>query len=158
MRRSDRFDADPRARRGDGPYPMDDAPESELDADLRRLERLTRWLDDAFVLPGTGFRFGLDPIFGLLPGIGDTATAAMTGYTILIARKYKAPFGLQVKLVGNLALDWLIGAIPLVGDLFDFGFKANRRNLDLLRGWLEGRRARDGGSRGGGSRGGAGVG
>ncbi|MEQ8604085.1 MAG: DUF4112 domain-containing protein [Marivibrio sp.] len=120
---------------------MQDAPDSELGADLQRLERLTRWLDDAFVIPGTGFRFGLDPIFGLLPGVGDTATAAMTAYMILIARKHKAPLRLQASFAWNLLLDWLVGAIPLVGDLFDFGFKANRRNLDLLRRWLAGRRA-----------------
>lgn len=137
MKQDDRFQTGPGAPRGDGPYRMEPGQESALEADLRRLERLTRWLDDAFVLPGTQFRFGLDPIFGLLPGVGDTATAAMTAYFILIARKHKAPLGLQVKVVGNLLLDWLVGAIPLVGDLFDFGFKANRRNLDLLRAWLE---------------------
>jgi len=143
MSQDQRFDeARRQAPRGDGPYPMDDRPESTLEGDLRRLERLTRWLDDAFVLPGVGFRFGLDPILGLLPGVGDTATAAMTGYMILIARKHEAPLGLQAKLVWNLILDWLIGSIPLVGDLFDFGFKANRRNLELLRRWLDGRRAR----------------
>ncbi|MBP5855592.1 DUF4112 domain-containing protein [Marivibrio halodurans] len=100
---------------------------------LARLEQLASLLDDRFTLPGTNFRFGLDPILGLIPGIGDSATAALTGYMILVARRHRLPASVQARMVVNLGLDWLVGSIPLLGDLFDFGFKANRRNLTLLR-------------------------
>lgn len=100
---------------------------------LERLEHLTSLLDYRFTIPGTEFRFGLDPILGLIPGIGDSATAALTGYMILVARRYRLPITVQVRMVWNLLVDWAIGSIPLLGDLFDVGFKANRRNLTLLR-------------------------
>ena len=100
---------------------------------LERLEQLASLLDDRFTIPGTDVRFGLDPILGLIPGVGDSATAAMTAYIILVARRYRLPVSVQARMIGNLILDWAIGSIPLLGDLFDVGFKANRRNLTLLR-------------------------
>lgn len=123
---------DGRARTGHaGPFRAEDMDERERT--LARLEQLASLLDDRFTVPGTDFRFGLDPILGLIPGIGDSATAALTGYMILVARRYRLPVSVQARMVLNLVLDWLVGSIPLLGDLFDFGFKANRRNLILLR-------------------------
>ncbi len=111
----------------------EDAPHPDAERTLHRLETLAGWLDDRFVIPGTSIRFGLDPVFGLIPGIGDSATAALTLYMILVARSFRLPVRIQAAMLGNLLLDWLVGSVPLLGDLFDIGFKANRRNLELLR-------------------------
>lgn len=111
-----------------------------LEEDLEKLERLTAWLDDAFRLPGTGFRFGLDPILGLIPGIGDTVTTVFTAVLIHHAQRHRLPFGAQLRMLGNLGLDWIVGSVPVVGDLFDFGFRANRRNLEIVKRHLAARR------------------
>lgn len=89
-------------------------------------------MDSAVRLPGTRFRFGLDPILGLLPGAGDAVSAAISVYLIYEARKLGASRTLLGRMVGNILIDFLVGSIPIVGDLFDFGYKANRRNMKLL--------------------------
>ena len=98
-----------------------------------RLASLERLFDRAFRLPGTNFRFGLDGVFGLLPGIGDAGTALVS--TVIVADAYKS--GARKRTIGamlkNIGVDFLIGSIPLVGDLFDFGYKANTKNIKLLR-------------------------
>jgi Domain of unknown function (DUF4112) len=104
-----------------------------IEAELRKLEHFADWMDSRFRLPGTEFRFGLDGLLGLVPGIGDSVTALPAAYIILRARAIGAPPHVQARMVGNVLMDLLIGAVPLVGDLFDFGFKANRRNVGLLR-------------------------
>jgi len=102
------------------------------------LDKLEHLLDRAFRLPGTDRRFGLDGLIGLIPGVGDTATAVISGAFILAAWRRGARRRTMARMAGNIFLDWAVGAIPLVGDLFDFGFKANTRNLRILR--EEGRR------------------
>ena len=106
---------------------------------LRRLA----WVLDEFVrLPG-GYRIGLDGIVGLIPGVGDALGLAAGSYLILRAREYGVPGVVLVRMAGNVLLDALVGAIPLLGDLFDFAFKANRRNLALMERYLQdGRRVR----------------
>jgi len=101
------------------------------------LERLASLMDDRFRLPGTGFRFGLDGLVGLLPGVGDVATGLIGLYIIDQARRHGAPRGMLGRMLGNVAIDVAIGSIPLLGDVFDFGFKAHRRNLRLLLKHLE---------------------
>ncbi len=98
----------------------------------RRVYRLARLLDSQFRIPGTGIRFGLDSILGLIPGAGDTVTAAMAGYIIFEAWRMGIRKGIIVKMVGNVVLDWVIGSIPLLGDIFDIGFKASTRNMYML--------------------------
>jgi hypothetical protein len=100
---------------------------------VEELERLASWMDDRFVIPGTGIRFGLDPVLGLIPGIGDTAASLISAYVIYRAFSLGVPRALLARMCGNVVLDWLVGLVPVVGDLFDFGFKANRRNARLLR-------------------------
>jgi hypothetical protein len=102
-------------------------------AALRRLERLAHWMDGAFRLPGTRWRFGLDGILGLVPGAGDSLTALVGAYVILEAYRAGAPASLIARMLGNIGLDWAVGSLPLLGDVFDFVFKSHRRNVDLLR-------------------------
>ncbi len=104
---------------------------------LERLEQLARLMDSRFRIPGTGIRFGLDPILGLVPGLGDAAAALPALYILFEARRMGVPVSLRIRMIVNIAIDFLIGAIPLVGDLFDVGFKANNRNVALLRRHLE---------------------
>ncbi|MDF0600043.1 DUF4112 domain-containing protein [Psychromarinibacter sp. C21-152] len=101
--------------------------------ELARLEDLAHRMDTMFRIPMTEIRVGLDTILGLIPGIGDTATAIPAGYIVYRGYKLGAPKSLLVRMGVNAGIDWLIGSIPLVGDLFDLGFKANRRNVRLLR-------------------------
>lgn len=113
------------------------APEAtsgtDREREIERLENLAHWLDSRFRIPGTDIRFGLDAVVGLLPGIGDGGTALLSFYIVHQARRIGAPLPLRIRMTGNIVLDLLTGAIPLVGDLFDLGFKANRRNVALLR-------------------------
>lgn len=101
-------------------------------AEIRRLQRLADLLDSRFRVPGTNLRFGLDPLLGLLPGLGDAAALIPAIYVILHAHRLGAPRSLLLRMALNVGLDSLVGAVPLVGDLFDAAFKANRRNVALL--------------------------
>jgi hypothetical protein len=99
------------------------------------LDALRRWavlLDSAFRIPGTGIRFGLDAIIGLIPGVGDLSTPAFAALLIVQAARMRLPLVVQARMVLNAALDMLIGLVPILGDLVDIGWKANLRNLALL--------------------------
>lgn len=102
-------------------------------AALRRVDRLAYWLDERFRLPGTGIRVGLDGLIGLVPGVGDAATAAVGAYILAEAWGLGAPRGVLAHMVFNLVVDAAVGSVPVFGDVFDVGWKANRRNVDLLR-------------------------
>lgn len=98
-------------------------------------EALRRWavlLDSAFRIPGTRFRFGLDAIIGLIPGIGDMTTPAFSALILVQAVRMRLPLVVQARMVLNAVLDMLLGLVPVVGDLADIGWKANLRNLALL--------------------------
>ena len=103
-----------------------------MPSDLRTARGLTRVLDDLVRIPGTNIKLGIDAIIGLIPGAGDVAGAAMSGYLLLAAGRLGAPKAVMLRMLGNIALDSFVGAVPLLGDLFDVAFKANRRNLALL--------------------------
>ena len=99
------------------------------------LDALRRWavlLDSAFRIPGTGIRFGLDAIVGLIPGLGDISTPVFAGLLLLHAVRMRLPLVVQARMVFNAGLDMLIGMVPILGDLVDIGWKANLRNLALL--------------------------
>lgn len=100
---------------------------------LERLDRLSRLLDTAIAVPGTSIRLGADAAIGLVPGIGDLVTTLISAYIIREAHRLGAPRHLILRMVGNVALDGLIGAIPLAGDVFDVLWRANGRNVRLLR-------------------------
>lgn len=90
-------------------------------------------MDDGFVIPKTNLRFGLDPVLGLLlPGVGDAAGAVSTLALFALAFSRGAPYVVLLRMALNVGIDTLLGAVPLIGDAFDFGWKANRRNLALL--------------------------
>jgi hypothetical protein len=100
------------------------------------LEPLFRWvaliMDDFLRVPGTKFRIGLDPIIGLLPGVGDTASAIASAMVLIYAARSGLPKILLVRMAGNILINELIGVIPGIGDAFSFWFKSNKRNYELL--------------------------
>ena len=112
--------------------------EAEL---LRRAELAPKWMDTRFRLPLTRWRFGFDGLLGLLPGVGDGAGLLVSGYVAWTAWQAGMPASLVAKMAGNIALDAVVGSVPLLGDILDFGFKANRRNADMIRAHLERRTA-----------------
>jgi hypothetical protein len=99
---------------------------------LEHLRRLARLLDNAIPLPGTRFRIGLDPIIGLIPGLGDVIGAIFSTVIVYQAARLGAPRSTLIRMLANIAVDTLVGEIPLLGDLFDFGWKSNTRNIALL--------------------------
>jgi hypothetical protein len=109
------------------------ARDVDVDAELDRLERLANLLDAWFEIPGTSIRVGLDPIVGLLPGIGDFLMFLTSIYMVDRLSSLGISRLTKARMVGNILIDWLVGSIPVLGDLFDVGFKANIRNLELAR-------------------------
>ena len=101
--------------------------------ELRELDRLATWLDTRFRFPGTNLRFGLDSLLGLVPGIGDTLVALPGLYILVRAQRMGVPRHLLIRMVANLGIDWLVGTVPILGDVFDVAFKANRRNVNLVK-------------------------
>jgi hypothetical protein len=104
---------------------------------IARLDALASLLDSALVLPGVNVRFGLDAIVGLIPGIGDVITAALSLFIVREAHQLGAPSHVIVRMLANIALDGVVGSVPLVGDAFDVLWRSNRRNVRLLRHWLD---------------------
>lgn len=96
------------------------------------LERLAWWLDEAFRIPGTQQRVGIDALIGLIPGVGDTVGAMLSTYIIVEAARRGASVWTVARMLGNVGVEMLIGVVPFVGDVFDVVFKANRRNVALL--------------------------
>jgi hypothetical protein len=103
---------------------------------LARLDALAKLLDVAFILPGTNIRYGIDGIIGLIPVIGDLITTAISLWLVREARALGAPWHVTARMLGNVALDGVVGMVPLAGDAFDVMFRANVRNVRLLRRWM----------------------
>jgi len=97
------------------------------------LERLAWLMDDLFRVPGLGWRFGLDAVIGLIPGVGDTATSIVSFYILASAVRYRVPKITILRMGLNIGIDYVLGSLPLVGDLFDAWWKSNRMNVELLR-------------------------
>ncbi len=102
---------------------------------LARLQRLAWLMDKSIRLPG-GFRIGADGIIGLVPVVGDLATACVSSYIVAEAARMKVPKSVLLRMGLNVLVDFVVGAIPIAGDLFDFAFKANLRNIALLESYL----------------------
>jgi hypothetical protein len=118
---------------------FDHSPAQSRAARIARIDALATLLDTAFIVPGTNIRFGVDAMIGLIPGIGDVITTAMSLYIVREARALGVPHHLIVRMLGNVALDGIVGAVPLLGDVFDVMWRANRRNIALLRNHLRAR-------------------
>lgn len=108
----------------------------DREATLARLDRLAWLLDTSIGIPGTRWRFGLDPLLGMVPGIGDVVGAALSSYIVYEAWRLRMPPALLARMIANVAADTLLGAVPVAGDVFDAWWKTNRRNVDLLRRYL----------------------
>ena len=99
----------------------------------KRLERLSWLMDDLFRVPVLGWRFGLDAIIGLIPAFGDTSTSLVSLYLLASAVRYRVPKITLLRMGFNIAIDYAVGSVPVVGDLFDAWWKSNRMNLELLK-------------------------
>ncbi len=100
---------------------------------LERLSALSRWLDHAFRIPGTDIRFGLDAALGVIPGVGDVVTNLISAYLVLEARKLGLSRWDMTRMVGNIVVDASVSAVPIAGDIFDLFWRANDRNMAILR-------------------------
>ncbi|SHJ16452.1 DUF4112 domain-containing protein [Wenxinia saemankumensis] len=107
--------------------PVDHAKE------LEKLDRMARLLDARYGVPGTRWRFGLDSVLGLIPGIGDAAAAAPSAWIIRKAHQLGVPGHVKARMVANTAIDTVVGSVPVLGNVFDFFYKDNLRNVNLLR-------------------------
>jgi hypothetical protein len=105
---------------------------AEQERRLAGLRRIADLLDNAFLVPGTSYRVGLDPIVGVLPVLGDLISPLFTIGLLLQARQLGVPKVVQARMLINVAVDALVGSVPVLGDLFDFAWKANDKNLGLL--------------------------
>lgn len=97
------------------------------------LDTLSTYLDGLFRVPGTGWKFGLDSLIGLIPNVGDTVTSLASFYILVAGVRYGVPKITLLRMAFNIGLDYLVGTIPFIGDAFDFFWKANQKNMDLIR-------------------------
>jgi hypothetical protein len=102
-----------------------------------RIDALSKLLDVAFVLPGTKIRYGIDGLIGLVPIVGDLLTTAISLWIVREARALGAPKYLVARMLGNVALDGVVGLVPFAGDAFDVMFRANMRNMRILKKWMD---------------------
>lgn len=109
-----------------------DAPPSPLPKDLVALQRFAVLLDEQFAIPGLGARIGLDALIGLVPGIGDAGGAILSSWIILGALRHRVPAVHVLRMVLNVAIDTVVGAVPVLGDVFDVIFKENVDNVALI--------------------------
>ena len=107
-------------------------PPAVLPQELKGMEWIARWMDAKFRIPGTSFRFGLDGLLGLIPGVGDLSTFAVSGYLVLLMARNGASGYVLSRMILNIVIDAALGAIPVIGDLFDFVHKANVKNMKLM--------------------------
>lgn len=111
---------------------MTEALSTAEQAALARVERVSGFLDDAVRIPVVGVRVGADPVLGLIPGVGDALAALLSLYVVAEAWRLGAGRWTLLRMLLNVAVDAVVGTVPVVGDLFDVGWRANRRNAALL--------------------------
>ena len=104
---------------------------------LARLDAIAKLLDVAFILPGTNIRYGIDGLIGLIPVVGDIITTAISLWLVREARALGAPWHITARMLGNVAVDGVVGLVPVAGDAFDVMFRANVRNVRMLKRWLD---------------------
>lgn len=116
----------------DSSAPTLDPYEDEYSARLKRIDALAKLLDGQFAIPGTPIKFGWDGIIGLIPGIGDTVTLLPQLYILFEAIRAKVGWSVIFKMAINVGIDWLVGTLPVLGDVFDIFWKSNLRNAKLV--------------------------
>jgi hypothetical protein len=121
----------------DAPWPSAAGEEKDDLLNDENLEYLVALLDDIFRIPMTGIRFGLDPVIGLIPGVGDWITGAISFLILVAGWRRGLPRVTLTRMVVNIGIDSLVGAVPVLGDLFDLGWKSNRKNFTLLQAYQE---------------------
>ena len=104
---------------------------------LARLDAVAKLLDIAFILPGTKIRYGIDGLIGLIPVVGDLIATALSLWLVREARALGAPWHITARMLGNVAIQGVVGAVPVAGDAFDVLFRANIRNVRMLRRWMD---------------------
>lgn len=114
------------------------SPQDE--ARLKRIRLLSRLLDEQFRIPGTTYRVGLDGLLGLIPGVGDAAGALLSAYIVYEAIRLGVPSTVLLRMLANIGIDTVGGAIPVVGDIFDMAWKTNKKNAALLHAYLASQR------------------
>ncbi|MCW5962267.1 MAG: DUF4112 domain-containing protein [Pyrinomonadaceae bacterium] len=97
------------------------------------LETLSTYLDGLFKIPGVGWKFGLDSVVGLIPNVGDLSTSVVSFYILIAGVRYGVPKITLLRMAFNIGLDYVVGSIPFIGDAFDFFWKSNKKNMDLIR-------------------------
>ena len=112
---------------------MDSQLPQNYEDELRWLNRLSVFLDNRFRIPGTNIRFGADFLIGLIPYAGDVISFGVSGFLVLMMARKGASGMVLVKMIGNVWLDGMVGTIPILGDIFDLSYRANIRNLNLLK-------------------------
>jgi Domain of unknown function (DUF4112) len=110
--------------------------EAERLKTMKRIERLAKVMDTAWGIPFTKWRFGLDSALGLIPGIGDAGNLVVSAYALLLAHKLGAPSSLLLRMAANTGIDFGLGSVPVLGDIFDMFYKSNTRNLTILKDYL----------------------
>ena len=110
---------------------IEEVPNSVDEAAVRRMSFVANLLDDSIRVPGTEFRIGIDPILGIVPGAGDAVSAALSVYIVLESARLGVPFLTLLRMIANVALDFAVGSVPVVGTMFDAVWKANQKNVEL---------------------------
>ena len=113
-----------------------DRPPAEL-SQIDQLDTIAQLMDNAFQIPGTNIRFGIDSFIGLIPVLGDTVSVAISAFIMSYAKQINLPKHKIWQMRFNVFMDWLIGIVPFIGDAFDVGWKANIRNIKIMRDHLE---------------------
>jgi hypothetical protein len=107
-------------------------PDSRLPRDLVAMRRFAYYLDEAFTIPGTSFKIGLDALLGLIPGIGDVIGGVLSTWIVIGALRHRVPARIIIRMILNIGIDLLFGAVPVAGDVFDFLYEENVKNMRLL--------------------------
>jgi len=107
-------------------------PDDKLPRDLVALRHFARWMDEAFQIPGTRIRVGADALIGLIPGIGDVIGALLSTWIVVGALRYRVGPWVILRMIGNIVIDLVFGAVPVAGDVFDFLYEENVKNMRLL--------------------------
>ena len=117
--------------------PAQSVRQSHPRAAVGALDAVAKLLDIAFILPGTNIRYGIDGIIGLIPVVGDIIATALSLWLVREARALGAPWHVTTRMLGNVAIQGVVGMVPVAGDAFDVLFRANMRNVRLLRRWMD---------------------